>query len=246
MESREHPTLDLDSAPMGSKISPVRYLTREQLDEYHPMRRVARRSGVTLPSSVVGTVYAFDLSRALELWQSASPEERAEELEKVQRDRQRNADAAAAADKRRLLQGVVETDAYLPASELCSKFDIKPGTLRQWASRNHVRTSTKRIVMGRGGYRKPSGDWERAHGYRDVTVYHVGDTIERARKSGMDLGERHAPDAQNALRMLHHAYRECQRLNVSEDALKRALLNLARGDDSMFPALETDQDAGLT
>ena len=243
---QEHHPLDLDDAPTGSKIRPGRYLTRSQLDEYAPMRRYVRKRGLNLPrSSFTGYAWPFDLARALELWGNAPADEREAELERERQSRAEIDADNAAWDRLERMKGLVQTDEFLPAAELCARFDIKPGTLRQWANRGHVRTDTHTLRMGRGGYAKSGDEWEDAQGFRGVKVYHVGDTIDRARQSGMSLGEQHAPDAHNALRMLHHAYRECLRVNVPTDALAKHLLNLARGDDSAFPALETDRDAGL-
>lgn len=246
MTIAEHIPLNLDDAPVGSKIRPGQYLTRVQLDEYTPMRRYTRSHGVTLPrSSFTGHAWPYDLARALDLWGSAPVDEREVELEKQRREREKGEADDAAWRRREQLRGLERTDNYLPAAELCNRFNIKPGTLRQWANRGHVRTDTQTLRMGHGGYAKTGNEWEEAQGLRDVKVYHVGDTIDRARQSGMSLGEQHAPDAHNALRMLHHAYRECVRLNVPAEVLSKHLLNLAQGDDSAFPALETDKDMGL-
>lgn len=242
---QEHHPLNLEDAPTGTRIPILRYLTSDQRHDFNPMRRYARRHGVVLPASMAGMVYPTELARVLELWENAPQADRDAELGE-QRRRDREADADAAARRRQeQLRGLELTDRYLPAVELCNRFDIKPGTLRQWANRGHVRTDTQSIIIARGGYAKTGNDWEDAHGYRDVKVYHVGDTIDRARKSGVTLGEQHAPDTSNALRMLHHAYRECVRLNVPVEALSKHLLNLAHGDDSAYPALETDKDMGL-
>lgn len=244
MTIADRPVRSLDDAPTATKIRVHEYWPPELAGMLSPALRFARRHGVKVRSAS-SMVWAYELAQVVELWNNAPQAEQDAEVEKHRRDRE-EADARSAAwERQKLLEDVERTDRFLPATELCNRFDIKPGTLRQWAKRGHVRTDTQTLRMGRGGFAKTGDDWEEAQGLRDVRVYHVGDTIDRARQSGMNLGEQHAPDAHNALRMLHHAYRECLRLNVPTDALSKHLLNLARGDDSAFPALETDRDMGL-
>lgn len=246
MTATERIVLDLDEAPAGEQIRVHQYLTSEQLGASEPMRRYARKHGVRVTfRSVSSKVWPWELAQVLQLWENAPQADRDAELDKQRRDREKGEADEAAWRRQEQLRGLEKTDNYLPAKELCDRFDIKPGTLRQWANRGHVRTETEKMRIVRGGHAKTGREWDEAQGIRAVKVYHVGDTIDRARQSGMSLGEQHAPDAHNALRMLHHAYRECLRLNVPTDALAKHLLNLSRGDDSAFPALETDRDMGL-
>lgn len=242
----ERVVLDLGEAPVGYRIRPAQYLTEIQLAEYAPMRRHVRKLGVVLPwSPVIGSVMPRELSHSLILWERASAAEREAAMSAEREAELRRQAERDASDRRRMLDGLARTEQYLPATELCNRFEIKAGTLRQWANRGHVRTDTQTLRIAHGGFAKTDSDWDHAQGYREVKVYHVGDTIDRARQSGMSLGEQAAPDAHNALRLLHHAYRECLRLNVPSEAIARHLLNLSRGDDSAFPPLETDKDMGL-
>lgn len=246
MTTTQHTPRNLDDAPVGAKIRVHQYIPNEHAGALEPMRRYARKHGVRVTfRSASSMVWPYELAQVLELWENAPQADRDAELEKQRQDREKGEADAAAWRRQEQLRGLERTDNYLPAAELCNRFGIKPGTLRQWANRGHVRTDTQTLRMARGGFAKTGNEWEEAQGLRDVKVYHVGDTIDRARQSGMSLGEQHAPDAHNALRMLHHAYRECVRLNVPAEVLSKHLLNLAQGDDSAFPALETDKDMGL-
>ncbi|MFQ6486136.1 hypothetical protein [Brachybacterium epidermidis] len=202
---------------------------RDALDEamarnYVALRHLAKAKGgywaekrdKQLPRHSFLKVNRDVIDHAVTEWHAATEAERQIALDKQRREEEQIAEFERQWQEERRVKDLADSEEFLPSGEVCGKLGVKPGTLRQWANRGHVRVEKRQIRT--------------VAGWRLVNCYSVADAVTRKRAAGIGLADRRAVNAQDALRMLRVAVLECERTGVRPKVLQKYLLMLAKGE----------------